>query len=79
MAPWAMLLTPSPDMNSAPPVDTWMMPSALAVLRPSRTALAVSVEVTLKAGKAYFSCLARSSILRIDEGFTTGMGCPFEG
>ena len=47
-----MLVTPRPDMTSAPPVEIWMMPSALAVFSPSSTALAVSVEVTLKAGNA---------------------------
>ncbi len=50
MAPLAMDFTPWPLKNSAPPVLTWMMPSALASLRPNSTAFTVSVEVTLKAG-----------------------------
>ena len=45
-----MSLTPEPDKYSAPPVETWMMPSDPASAKPCRAALRVCEEVTLIAG-----------------------------
>ena len=49
-APVTMSLTFVPDRNSAPPVDTWTMPSLPASAKPRSAALRVSVLVTLMAG-----------------------------
>ena len=57
-----MSLTPSPEANSAPPVENWMMPSLPASAKPLIAALTVSDEVQLMAGKAYALSLARASI-----------------
>ena len=51
-----------PDAKAPPPVETWMMPSALHSARPRSTALAVVSEVTLTAGSAKRPSRARSSI-----------------
>ena len=45
-----MSLTPVPEANSAPPVETWMMPSLPASAKPLSAALSVSDEVMLIAG-----------------------------
>ena len=50
VAPVTMSLTAVPEANSAPPVDTWMIPSLSASAKPRRAALRVSDEVTLMAG-----------------------------
>ncbi len=57
-----MSLTVGPDQYSAPPVDTWTMPSLSASAKPARAALSVCDEETLMAGKAKDSRLALSSI-----------------
>ena len=49
-APVTMSLTPVPDANSAPPVETWMMPSLPASANPRSAAFTVSDDVTLIAG-----------------------------
>ena len=49
-APTTMSLTPVPEANSAPPVDTWMMPSLPASAKPLIAPLIVSEDVTLIAG-----------------------------
>jgi hypothetical protein len=49
-APVTMSLTPEPDRYSAPPVDTWMIPSLSASAKPRSAALSVWLEVTLIAG-----------------------------
>ena len=49
-APVTMSLTLVPDRNSAPPVDTWTMPSLPASANPRSAALRVSEQVTLMAG-----------------------------
>lgn len=55
-------LTPSPDANSAPPVENWMIPSLPASAKPLIAAFTVSEDVQLMAGKAYEFSLARCSI-----------------
>ena len=45
-----MFLTVGPDAYSAPPVDTWMMPSEPASAKPCSAALRVCEELTLMAG-----------------------------
>ena len=51
-APVTMSFTPVPEANSAPPVETWMMPSLPASAKPLIAAFTVSDEVTLIAGYA---------------------------
>ena len=46
-APVTISLTPSPDANSAPPVEIWMMPSLPASAKPLSAALTVSDDVQL--------------------------------
>ncbi len=50
VAPTTMSLTRVPEMNSAPPVENWMMPSDPASANPRSAALTVSDEVQLMAG-----------------------------
>ena len=45
-----MSLTAWPDRYSAPPVETWMMPSLSASAKPLSAAFSVWDEVTLIAG-----------------------------
>ena len=45
-----MSLTVGPDQYSAPPVDTWMMPSLSASANPRIAALSVWLLLTLMAG-----------------------------
>ena len=61
-APVTMSLIPSPEPNSAPPVENWMMPSLPASANPFSAALIDSEEVQLIAGNAYECSLARASI-----------------
>ena len=51
-APVTMSLIPSPEANSAPPVENWMMPSLPASANPFSAALIVSDDVQLIAGNA---------------------------
>ena len=48
--PVTMSLMVGPDRYSAPPVDTWMMPSLSASAKPCSAALSVCEEETLMAG-----------------------------
>ena len=57
-----MSLTVGPDRYSAPPVETWMMPSLPASAKPCSAAFSVCDDETLIAGKANAPALARSSI-----------------
>ena len=57
-----MSLTTRPEANSAPPVDTWMMPSLPASANPLMAPLMVSDEVMLMAGYAKPPSFARCSI-----------------
>ena len=47
-----MFLTSGPERYSAPPVETWMIPSEPASANPCRAALRVCEDETLMAGKA---------------------------
>jgi hypothetical protein len=60
--PATMSLTVAPDKNSAPPVDTWTMPSLPASAKPRRAAFRVCEEVMLIAGYANPPDLAREII-----------------
>jgi hypothetical protein len=61
-APVTMFLMVGPDAYSAPPVETWMMPSLPASAKPAMAALRVCELVMLMAGKAYEFVFAASSI-----------------
>ena len=61
-APVTMSLTVLPDRNSAPPVETWTMPSLSASAKPRIAAFSVWDEVTLIAGYANAPAFARSII-----------------
>ena len=61
-APVTMSFTERPEPNSAPPVETWMIPSLPASANPRSAALIDSEEVQLMAGKANRPSLALSSI-----------------
>ena len=72
-APVTMSLTPSPEANSAPPVENWMMPSLPASANPLIAALTVSDEVQLMAGNANAVLLGAVEHLRVDLGVAMGM------
>ena len=72
-APVTMSFTPVPEANSAPPVETWMIPSLPASAKPLIAAFTVSDEVTLIAGYAKPSAFARSSIWAYTSGVAMGM------
>ena len=57
-----MFFTFGPERYSAPPVETWMIPSDSASAKPCSAALSVCDEDTLIAGKAKALLLALSSI-----------------
>ena len=57
-----MFLIDGPEKYSAPPVETWMMPSEPASAKPLRAAFRVWEDDTLMAGNAKPFCLAVSSI-----------------
>ena len=50
VAPTTMSLTVEPEAYSAPPVETWMMPSLSASAKPWMAAVTVWEEVMLMAG-----------------------------
>ena len=60
--PVTMSFTDGPEKYSAPPVDTWMIPSDPASAKPLRAALSVCDDDTLMAGNAKAFFLAVSSI-----------------
>ena len=51
-----------PDAYSAPPTETWMIPSLSASAKPWSAAVRVEDDVTLTAGKANLPAFARSII-----------------
>ena len=57
-----MFLIVGPERYSAPPVETWMIPSLPASAKPWRAALRVWDDETLIAGKAKDFSFAVSSI-----------------
>ena len=68
-----MFLTSGPERYSAPPVETWMMPSAPASAKPLSAAFSVCEEDTLMAGNAKAPALAASSISAYFSGVAIGM------
>src|SRR3954452_18564605 len=68
-----MSLTVGPEGDSAPPVDTWTIPSLPASANPASAAFRVCEEETLIAGKANDFALAVSSISAYFSGVATGM------
>src|SRR5258705_10274726 len=69
-----MSLTPSPEANSAPPVENWMIPSLPASAKPLRAALTASDPTQLTAGNANDWLVAVSIIWRYACGVAIGMG-----
>jgi len=63
-APATMFFCVGPEKYSAPPVETWMMPSEPASAKPRMAAFSVCDDDTLMAGYAKPSFFARSSISR---------------
>ncbi len=57
-----MFFTAGPERYSAPPVETWMIPSDPASANPLRAAFSVCDDDTLMAGKAKAFSFAASSI-----------------
>src|SRR6478735_3683252 len=74
-----MSLTDGPERYSAPPVETWMMPSDPASAKPFRAALRVCEEDTLIAGNANALPFAVSSISAYFSGVTIGIGLRSSG
>src|SRR3954453_9120736 len=68
-----MSLTVGPERYSAPPVETWTIPSLPASAKPARAAFSVCEEETLIAGKAKDFALAVSSISAYFSGLAIGM------
>src|SRR5687768_18524653 len=68
-----MFFTVGPERYSAPPVETWMIPSDSASANPLRAALRVWDEDTLMAGNAKDCCFAASSISAYFSGVAIGM------
>src|SRR5258705_8068573 len=69
-----MSLTPSPEANSAPPVENWMIPSLPASAKPLRAALTASDPTQLTAGNANDWLVAVSIIWRYACGVAIGIG-----
>ena len=70
-----MFLIVGPERYSAPPVETWMMPSEPASAKPWRAALRVCEDDTLIAGNAKPRAFAASSISAYFSGVAMGMSC----
>ena len=68
-----MSFTAVPAANSAPPVETWMIPSLPASANPLRAALTDTEEVMLIAGYAKPPSLARSSMAEYVSEVARGM------
>ena len=68
-----MFFTVGPERYSAPPVETWTMPSEPASAKPCSAALSVCDDDTLMAGKAKSPLLAASSISAYFSGVAIGM------
>ena len=71
-----MFLTLGPERYSAPPVDTWTMPSDPASANPLRAALRVWDDETLMAGYAKDPAFARSSMSAYTSGVAMGIASP---
>ncbi len=71
-----MFFTDGPERYSAPPVETWMIPSEPASAKPWRAAFRVCEDDTLIAGKAKAPAFAASSISAYFSGVAIGMGRP---
>ena len=69
-----MFLMVGPERYSAPPVETWTMPSEPASAKPWRAAFRVCEDDTLMAGKAKPCDFAASSISAYFSGVAMGMG-----
>jgi hypothetical protein len=69
-----MSLIAGPERYSAPPVETWMMPSEAASAKPCRAAFSVWELDTLMAGNAKAPALAASSISAYFSGVAMGTG-----
>ena len=69
-----MFFTDGPERYSAPPVETWMMPSAPASANPLSAALRVWEDDTLIAGNAKAPAFAASSISAYFSGVAMGTG-----
>ena len=74
--PVTMFLTVGPERYSAPPVETWTMPSEPASAKPWRAAFRVCEDDTLMAGKAKPCDFAASSISAYFSGVAMGMTAP---
>jgi hypothetical protein len=74
-----MSLMVGPDRYSAPPVDTWTMPSLSASAKPRSAALRVCDDVTLIAGYANAPDFARSSIWAYFSGVAIGIDGSLRG
>ena len=68
-----MFFTVGPERYSAPPVETWMMPSAPASAKPLSAALRVWEDDTLIAGNAKAPAFAASSISAYFSGVAMGI------
>ncbi len=71
--PVTMSLTVGPERYSAPPVETWTIPSLSASANPARAAFRVCDDETLIAGNANCRSLAASSISAYFSGVAIGM------
>ena len=69
-----MFLIDGPERYSAPPVETWMMPSEPASAKPCRAAFSVWELDTLMAGNAKAPAFAASSISAYFSGVAIGHG-----
>src|SRR6476620_5526375 len=74
-----MFLMLGPERYSAPPVETWMMPSEPASAKPLRAAFSVCELDTLMAGYAKEPAFARSSMSAYTSGVAMGMAPPAVG
>ena len=71
--PVTMSLTVGPERYSAPPVETWMIPSLPASAKPASAALSVCEDETLMAGNANDFGFAASSISAYFSGVAMGI------
>ena len=68
-----MSLIVGPERYSAPPVETWMIPSLPASANPASAALSVCEDETLMAGNANDLAFAASSISAYLSGVAMGI------
>src|SRR5918994_1197811 len=74
-----MSLIVDPEAYSAPPVETWRMPSDPASAKPRMAAVTVWLEVTLMAGYANERSLGRSRMAAETSGVAMGAGISSAG